>query len=61
VRFFLNSILQYAIPSTPDKGSIGFLTRSIDQKGTGTTEDKVKVVSLEDRRYIEIFIVSTKE
>jgi nitrogen-specific signal transduction histidine kinase len=59
VRFILNSVMQYAILSTPYDGSIGFLTRSIDQKGIGTTEDKVKVVPLKDRRYIEIFILST--
>ena len=59
VRFILNSILQYAILSTPYDGGIGLLTRSLDQKGTGTTEDKGKVVPLKDRRYIEILIVST--
>jgi nitrogen-specific signal transduction histidine kinase len=59
VRFILNSILQYAILSTPYDGGIGFLTRSLDQKATGTTEDKGKVVPLKDRRYIEILIVST--
>jgi nitrogen-specific signal transduction histidine kinase len=57
VRFILNSILQYAILSTSYDGSIGFLTRSIDQKGTG--EDKGKVVPLKDRRCIEILIVSS--
>jgi K+-sensing histidine kinase KdpD len=59
VRFILNSILQYAILSTPYEGSIGFLTRSIDQKGTGPTEDKGKVVPLKDKRCIEVLIIST--
>jgi nitrogen-specific signal transduction histidine kinase len=57
VRFILNSILQYAILSTPFDGSLGFLTRSIDQKGTGTGEEKV--IPLKDRKYIEVLIVST--
>jgi nitrogen-specific signal transduction histidine kinase len=57
VRFILNSILQYAILSTPYEGSIGFLTRSIDQKGT--VDDKAKVVPLKDRRCIEVLIIST--
>lgn len=57
VRFILNSILQYAILSTPYDGSIGFLTRSIDQKGTGTGEEKV--IPLKDRRCIEVLIIST--
>jgi nitrogen-specific signal transduction histidine kinase len=57
VRFILNSILQYAILSTPSDGSIGFLTRSIEQKGTGTGEDKV--VPLKDRRSIEVLVIST--
>ena len=57
VRFILNSILQYAILSTPFEGSMGFLTRSVDQKGTVTGEEKV--IPLKDRRYIEVLIVST--
>jgi nitrogen-specific signal transduction histidine kinase len=56
VRFILNSILQYAILSSSYDGSIGLLTRSIDQKGT--TEDKGKVVPLKDRRCIEVLVVS---
>ena len=59
VRFILNSILQYAIITTPHDGSIGFLTRSIEQKGA--TDDKAKVVPLKERRYIEILIVSTAQ
>jgi signal transduction histidine kinase len=43
--------------STPYEGSIGFLTRSIDQKGT--VDDKAKVVPLKDRRCIEVLIIST--
>lgn len=30
LRFIINSILQYAIPSIPPQGSIGFLTRSFE-------------------------------
>ena len=57
VRFILNSVLQYAILSTSYDGSIGFLTRSIEQKGTA--DDKAKVVPLKDRRCIEVLIIST--
>jgi nitrogen-specific signal transduction histidine kinase len=57
VRFILNSILQYAVLSTPNDGSIGFLTRSIEQKGTGAGEDKV--VPLKDRKSIEVLVIST--
>jgi len=54
VRFILNSILQYAILSTPQDGSIGFMTKSANQKGAG----KDKVVTLKDGKYIEILVVS---
>jgi len=57
VRFILNSVLQYAMLSTPYDGSIGFLTRSIDQKGAGTGEEKV--IPLKDRKCIEVLIIST--
>jgi nitrogen-specific signal transduction histidine kinase len=30
LRFIINSVLQYAIPSIPPQGSIGFLTRSFE-------------------------------
>ena len=59
VKFILNSILLYAILSTPYDGGMGFLTRTINQKGAGTTEDEGKIVPFKDRRYIEILIVST--
>jgi len=56
VRFILNSILQYAVLSTPTNGSIGFLTRSIDLQ-KGETQDKV--ISLAGRKGIEIVILFT--
>lgn len=55
VKFIINSILQYAILSTPRGGVIRFLTKSILQKGTG--EDKI--IPLKDRKSIEILIVSS--
>lgn len=56
VRFILNSCFQYAVLSIPPNGSIGLLTRSI-QVQKGTTEDKV--VTLKERQYVEIRMVST--
>jgi hypothetical protein len=32
LRFIINSILQYAIPSIPPQGSIGFMTRSLEAR-----------------------------
>jgi nitrogen-specific signal transduction histidine kinase len=55
VRFILNSILHYAILSTPHSGRISFLTKSIHQKGAG--EDKI--IALKERNYVEILIVSS--
>jgi nitrogen-specific signal transduction histidine kinase len=56
LRYILNSILQYALPSIPSQGSIGFLTKSLRvQKGTG--EDQA--LAQKDGRFIEIMIVFT--
>ena len=53
VRFILNSILQYAILSTPLNGTIGFLIKSLDgQKGT---PDK-KISPKNNGAYIEVDI-----
>ena len=56
LRYILNSLLQYAIPSIPPNGSIGFLTKSFDLP-TQTADDK-KLLQ-KDGRYIEILIVFT--
>jgi len=53
VRFILNSVLQYAILSTPPNGTIGFLIKSLDgQKGI---PDK-KILTKNNGAYIEIDI-----
>jgi nitrogen-specific signal transduction histidine kinase len=55
LRFILNSVLQYAIFSTPSGGSIGILTKSfILQEGPSDG----KVLSLE-RKFSEIRVVSS--
>ena len=56
LRYILNSLLQYAIPSIPPSGSIGFLTKSYDlPKETNGN----KTFMQNDERYIEIMIVYT--
>jgi nitrogen-specific signal transduction histidine kinase len=56
LRYILNSILQYALPSIPPQGSIGFLTKSLRlQKGIG--EDQA--LAEKDGRFIQIMIVFT--
>jgi hypothetical protein len=50
----LNSLLQYAIPSIPLSGSIGFLTKSFDiQKETNGNRTLIQ----NNERYVEIMIV----
>ena len=57
LKYIFNSLLEYAIPSIPPNGSIGFLTKSFDvPKETRTT---IRTSSKEDGRYIEILIVFT--
>jgi nitrogen-specific signal transduction histidine kinase len=56
LRYILDSILQYALPSIPSQGSIGFLTKSLsDQKERGEDQNPVQ----KDGRFIEILIVFT--
>jgi nitrogen-specific signal transduction histidine kinase len=56
LRYILNSLLQYAIPSIPPNGSIGFLTKSFDiEREMGVN----KTLAKKDERYIEIMIVFT--
>lgn len=51
LRFIINSILQYAIPSIPPQGSIGFLTRSLEAQ---EVQDGGKSSLQKDGKYIEI-------
>jgi len=51
LRFIINSILQYAIPSIPPQGSIGFLTRSLEAQ---EVKDGGKSLLQKDGKYIEI-------
>ena len=54
LRYILNSLLQYAIPSIPPSGSIGFLTKSFDiQKETNGNRTLIQ----NNERYVEIMIV----
>jgi len=56
LRYVFSSLLQYAISSIPPKGSIGFLTKSLNtHKETNTN----KILLKEDKGYIEILIVFT--
>jgi nitrogen-specific signal transduction histidine kinase len=56
LRYILNSILQYALPSIPPQGSIGFLTKSLSlQKGMGEDQNLAE----KDGRFVQIMIVFT--
>ncbi len=56
LRYILSSLIQYAIPSIPKSGSIGFLTKSLeDGKGNGGEP----AISSKAKKYIEILIVFT--
>jgi nitrogen-specific signal transduction histidine kinase len=51
LRFIINSILQYAIPSIPPHGSIGFLTRSNESQ---KVMDGGKSPLQKNEKYIEV-------
>jgi nitrogen-specific signal transduction histidine kinase len=51
LRFIINSVLLYAIPSVPPQGSIGFLTRSLEAQ---EIQDGGKSALQKDGKYIEI-------
>lgn len=56
LRYILNSLLQYVLPSIPPNGSIGLLTKSLHlskEAGDG------KTLLQKDGRYIEVMIVFT--
>lgn len=54
LRYILNSLLQYAIPSIPPHGTIGVLTKSIDGLKERTEEKETR-----EGKYIEILILFT--
>jgi hypothetical protein len=56
VKFLLNSIVQYALFSTPPHGSIGFLTRILEAQ---RMEGGDKVISLTGRKQIAILVAFT--
>ena len=51
LRYLLSTVFQYAISLIPPNGSIGFLTKSIEPKGTG---EKDQTAPKKDARYVEI-------
>jgi len=55
LRYILNSVIQYALLSTPPDGNIGFLTRFLD---TETVKGKEWGQLQKDGRYLEILVVS---
>ena len=56
LRYILNSILQYALPSIPPQGSIGFLTKSLRvPKRIGEEQKPAE----KDGRFVEIMVVFT--
>jgi nitrogen-specific signal transduction histidine kinase len=56
LKYILNALLQYALPSIPPNGSIGFLTKSFNLQ---TEPAAGKKIHQENGRYIEILIVFT--
>lgn len=54
LRYILNSLLQYAIPSIPPQGTIGFLTKSVDGS-KGSSKEKYPM----EGKYIKIIILFT--
>ncbi len=56
LRYILNSILQYALPSIPPEGSIGFLTKSIHARSGMDEEQRV---AEKDGKFFEIRVVFT--
>ncbi len=55
LRYILNSVIQYALLSTPPDGSIGFLTRLFDMEAS---KGKEWGQLQKDGRYLEILVVS---
>ena len=56
LRYILNTLIQYAIPSIPPNGSMGFLTKSVDLSARRAADPKRYQ---RDGTYVEILIVFT--
>jgi len=56
LKYILDALLQYALPSIPPNGSIGFLTKSFDPRTETADGNKSRK---RNGRYIEILIVFT--
>jgi len=56
LRYILDALLQYALPSVPPNGSIGFLTKSIDPRAEVADANKSH---RKNGGYIEILIIFT--
>ncbi len=56
LRYVLDALLQYALPSIPPNGSIGFLTKSFDGRAETAEGNRSQK---KNGRYIEILIVFT--
>jgi len=59
LRYILTSLIQYAIPSIPVSGSIGFLTKSLNDPAVRVENGEGKTVSSKEKGYIEILLVFT--
>jgi nitrogen-specific signal transduction histidine kinase len=55
LKYILNALFQYAIPSIPPNGSMGFLTKSVGGRSTAAADQKRQ----KDGTYVEILIVFT--
>ncbi len=53
LRYILNWVLQYALTSVVPNGTIGFLTRSVEN---GEGKEDLKAPGSKERRYVEILI-----
>jgi nitrogen-specific signal transduction histidine kinase len=56
LKYILDALLEYALPSIPPNGSIGFLTKSFDPRTETADDNKSRK---RNGRYIEILIVFT--
>lgn len=56
LKYILNTLIQYAIPSIPPNGSMGFLTKSLGLSAPTTADQKRYQ---KDGTYVEILIVFT--
>jgi len=59
LRYILTSLIQYFIPSIPMSGSIGFLTKSLNDHAVRVGNGEGKTPSSKESGYIEILMVFT--